>query len=924
MEEMMEAMETAESGMTQSGEAQNSETQGGAIQSGEFGNAEMQDRATQSVQAENEETQKALQAWHVRLAQKEDALNALQIRLLEERTELESRERNEKQAIQAQLDGMRSDAEEEINRKREEAQTELEEKRSAFEAQMEEKRSALEEQLEEKRGAFEAQMEEKCSALEEQLKEKLSAFEEKRNALEEQLEERQNSFIQQLKERRSTFEQQLEERRSALEEQLETKQNIFEEQLKERRSAFEEQLEAKQNTFEEQLEEKRNALAEKESELEKREEALEAGQNNLARKERRLEQKEQRIEDEKENLDETVKNRYPDMVNNYEMRINVKEQELDGLCEQLRALTKEQETVKSFLKAYGEDPAVLKQRQIEQSSTIEDLRNELANRSDKSETDRLLEENRKLREKVDQLSGENMELMGLQSDYSVLEAKHKTLELQYGDLRTRYETSKNLLETTQQELMRLSAPEARLADRDERIAAIRKGILKDETDLKGAGLQNEQDEILWLEGIRKKCGDYGIPFQRRILYAFHTALKINEWSTITVLAGVSGTGKSELPRLYASFGGLNFINVAVQPNWDSQESMLGFFNSIDNRFEPEPLLRFLVQCTEDDKYKDYMSIVLLDEMNLAYVEHYFAEFLSKLEARRGMKKQELPQVEVKLGAGVEPYELKLARTILWTGTMNQDETTKSLSDKVLDRGLVINFPRPKTLSSRNSMKIISEQIGDNRPKLSKSTWGKWTTHEIDFSQQQLNEINRYKRIVEDINDRLEKVGRALGHRVWQSIEYYIANYPTVRKAKSEAGEEVTGELKAAMKIAFEDQIVQKIMPKLRGIETRGKGRQSLQEIEDLLEKEGFENLKDDFKMACEQGYGQFMWSSAKYLDGDEESAAKEEAIGPNRDGEDAAKEEAAGLNGDGEDAAKEKAAGLEEPGIPEEHGSEQI
>ncbi len=861
MEEMMEAMETAESGMTQSGEAQNSETQ---------------DRATQSVQAENEETQKALQAWHVRLAQKADDLNALQIRLLEERTELESRVRNEKQAIQAQLDRMRSDAEEEINRKREEAQTELEEKRSAFEEQLEERRSAFEEQLKERRSAFEEQLEEKRSALEEQLKEKLNAFEEKRNALEEQLEERQNTF---------------------------------EEQLEERRSVFEEQLEEKQNSFEEQLEEKRNALAEKESELEKREEALEAGQNNLARKERRLEWEEQRIEEEREDLKETVKKSYPDVINDYEMRIKATEEELNRQCKESGALLKQLKTAQSFLKAYGEDPAVLKQRLIEQSSTIDNLRNELANCTDKSQTDLLVEENRKLREKIDRLSEENMELTGLQSDYSVLEAKHRTLELQYGDLQTSNETLKNLLETKQQELMRLSAPEARLADRDERIAAIRKGILKDEKDLKGAGLQNEQDEILWLEGIRKKCSDYGIPFQRRILYAFHTALKINEWSTITVLAGVSGTGKSELPRLYAAFGGLNFINVAVQPNWDSQESMLGFFNSIDNRFEPEPLLRFLVQCTEDDKYKDYMSIVLLDEMNLAYVEHYFAEFLSKLEARRGMKKQELPQVEVKLGAGVEPYELKLARTILWTGTMNQDETTKSLSDKVLDRGLVINFPRPKTLSSRNSMKIISEQIGDNRPKLNKATWGKWTTHEIDFSQQQLNEINRYKRIVEDINDRLEKVGRALGHRVWQSIEYYIANYPTVRKAKSEAGEEVTGELKAAMKIAFEDQIVQKIMPKLRGIETRGKGRQSLQDIEDLLEKEGFENLKDDFEMACEQGYGQFMWSSAKYLD---------------EDGEDAPKEEATGLDGDGEDVAKEEATGLDEPGSPEEHGTEQI
>jgi hypothetical protein len=166
------------------------------------------------------------------------------------------------------------------------------------------------------------------------------------------------------------------------------------------------------------------------------------------------------------------------------------------------------------------------------------------------------------------------------------------------------------------------------------------------------------------------------------------------------------------------------------------------------------------------------------------------------------------------------------------------------------------------------MGIISKCIGDNRPKLHKKTWRDWTTHEIKFSADQEKEIRHYKTIVEEINNCLEEVGRALGHRVWQSIEYYIANYPTVRKAKNEAGDEATGELKAAMKIAFEDQIVQKIMPKLRGLETRGKGRNSLQKIEDLLEKEGFENLKDDFEMACEQGYGQFMWSSAKYLGAD--------------------------------------------------------
>jgi hypothetical protein len=68
-------------------------------------------------------------------------------------------------------------------------------------------------------------------------------------------------------------------------------------------------------------------------------------------------------------------------------------------------------------------------------------------------------------------------------------------------------------------------------------------------------------------------------------------------------------------------------------------------------------------------------------------------------------------------------------------------------------------------------------------------------------------------------------GRALGHRVWQSIEYYMANYPDVRAALAEKRR--TLETHKAMHIAFEDQLVQKVMPKLRGIDTRGKSKSGM-------------------------------------------------------------------------------------------------
>lgn len=96
------------------------------------------------------------------------------------------------------------------------------------------------------------------------------------------------------------------------------------------------------------------------------------------------------------------------------------------------------------------------------------------------------------------------------------------------------------------------------------------------------------------------------------------------------------------------------------------------------------------------------------------------------------------------------------------------------------------------------------------------------------------------------------------------------NYPTVvaEMEKLSSGE-ISTVLSEAMKVAFEDQIVQKIMPKLRGVETRGRGKENLEKIEAMLEDKGFERLKDDFEIACEQGYGQFIWSSAKYIEADE-------------------------------------------------------
>lgn len=399
-------------------------------------------------------------------------------------------------------------------------------------------------------------------------------------------------------------------------------------------------------------------------------------------------------------------------------------------------------------------------------------------------------------------------------------------------------------------------------------------------------------EMDWLEDIYDKCVKSEVVFNKRLLKSFHTSLKTAGWSPLTVLAGVSGTGKSLLPEYYCRYGGIYFKSMAVQPDWDSPQSLFGFFNSIDNRFNATTLIRAMVQFvdyksleasvmkilnearSEDDvvaylqklaveKYNlnNAMFMVLLDEMNLAHVELYFSDMLSKLERRRNS--DEAVKVEIDMGAGMSKFPLELSDNILWVGTMNEDETTKSLSDKVLDRGNLISFPRPTEFKSRKKIKFESAV-----KMLEKSTWTRWVDSNViedpDFNQL----IDKYRESLQRVNGYLGYAGRALGHRVWQSIENYMANHPDVISAFADEKAD-QNERDKCMQRAFEEALVHKVMPKLRGIETDGDlEKNCINPIkEELFGKAGLaKGLEKDFKNALENPYETFLWCSAEYLD----------------------------------------------------------
>ena len=316
-----------------------------------------------------------------------------------------------------------------------------------------------------------------------------------------------------------------------------------------------------------------------------------------------------------------------------------------------------------------------------------------------------------------------------------------------------------------------------------------------------------QSEAAALNGVFQRLESSGLEYHRRIIYAFHTAMKVNETTQMAVLAGISGTGKSQLPRQYASGMGIGFLQVPVQPRWDSPQDLMGFYNYIEKRFRPTDMARALYQLDSinnpDSEFRDRMMMILLDEMNLARVEYYFSDFLSRLESRPpanqvsndNLRKDAEIELEIPMPKGVDAPRIFPGYNLLFAGTMNEDESTQSLSDKVVDRANVLRFAAPRRIHSGNT-----HTENPSEPQaLTKSQWDQWVKNETNIYNPQINNaLDNMVHIMKDFK-------RPFGHRLGRAISVYVENYPIV-----EGGNQVLDPLA--------DQVEMRLLPKLRGIE----------------------------------------------------------------------------------------------------------
>ena len=279
-------------------------------------------------------------------------------------------------------------------------------------------------------------------------------------------------------------------------------------------------------------------------------------------------------------------------------------------------------------------------------------------------------------------------------------------------------------------------------------------LLNHDAVLRGTMTTGEAQAAILQPGettIVDHCCNQGFPFDPDLIARYLAALLTKPF---VILAGVSGTGKSKLAELVAEFYSATaasgpvagnapaagdgfvfrpakgppdptrFALVAVRPDWIDNQSILGFVNPITERYESTQALDLILRAdgalgNVGERSAAPRYFMLLDEMNLARVEHYFSDWLACTESRRLRPDGSISQQPVPLHRSDRKMETTLSKpdgstetlsvpaafalptNLVVTGTVNVDETTYGFSPKVLDRAMVLEFDEVDLARLRN-------------------------------------------------------------------------------------------------------------------------------------------------------------------------------------------------------------------------------
>ena len=302
-------------------------------------------------------------------------------------------------------------------------------------------------------------------------------------------------------------------------------------------------------------------------------------------------------------------------------------------------------------------------------------------------------------------------------------------------------------------------------------------------------------EMDFLRRLKETAEGAGLLYDKKDLINFHISVKS---SRLVVLAGMSGTGKSGLVRLYGKALGLPEERVRflpVRPSWMDDGDILGYVDmkNMVYRSADTGLAELLIDAAA---HPEQLYMVCFDEMNLARAEHYFAQFISVLE------KEENPVIRLYNPALAPrlynsekyPADIPVGRNVIFTGTVNVDESTYHFSDKILDRANVITLHQGRF---RDLMGLSRKEIGT----LPEVTAEQFLSFRVD---QGLGLTEKELDLLDELNDAFKKSGIScgIGFRIACQMGRYLENIPQNNTFHREEG--------------LDAQVVQRILTKLRG------------------------------------------------------------------------------------------------------------